>query len=188
MNSPTHKEVYLSFSANVTPASTQGLLSAIANVCQKGATDIHLLLSTNGGVVSCGINIYNVLEGLPITVHTYNVGNVDSIGNVIYLAGKHRYACPNARFMFHGVSQFIQNKQVDEKSLKEAISMVRNDQERIGRIVVERTNINADELAELFVTDSFLTVEAATEKGIVHAIGNITIPKNAPFFQLVFND
>jgi hypothetical protein len=35
---------------------------------------------------------------------THNVGNVDSIGTVIYLAGEERFACPQATFMLHGVS------------------------------------------------------------------------------------
>jgi ATP-dependent protease ClpP protease subunit len=40
-----------------------------------------------------GLNIYNVLIGLPFELITHNVGNVDSIGNAIFLAGSKRYAC-----------------------------------------------------------------------------------------------
>jgi alpha/beta hydrolase fold/Clp protease len=41
------------------------------------------LLSTLGGQVAQGIAVYNVLRALPISVTTYNVGSVNSIGNVI---------------------------------------------------------------------------------------------------------
>ena len=62
------------------------------------------MLSTPGGSVMNGLNLYNVLRGLPITLTTHNVGNVDSIGNAIFLAGQIRYACPHSTFMFHGVA------------------------------------------------------------------------------------
>jgi hypothetical protein len=50
-----------------------------------------------------GMTVYNVLRGLPCDLTIHNIGNVDSIGNAIFLAGKHRYACKNSTFMFHGV-------------------------------------------------------------------------------------
>ncbi len=42
-------------------------------------------------------------EGVPYKLITHNVGNVDSIGNVIFLAAEERYACSTSTFMFHGV-------------------------------------------------------------------------------------
>ena len=45
-----------------------------------------------------GMNLYNFLRGLPIRLTTHNVGNVDSIGNAVFLAGEHRYACPHSPF------------------------------------------------------------------------------------------
>ena len=50
-----------------------------------------------------GMNLYNVMRAMPFKLITHNVGNVDSIGNAIFLAGVARYACPHSTFMFHGV-------------------------------------------------------------------------------------
>ena len=50
-----------------------------------------------------GMNLYNVLRGLPRDLTIHNVGNVGSIGNAIFLAGSKRYACAHSTFMFHGV-------------------------------------------------------------------------------------
>jgi hypothetical protein len=47
----------------------------------------YLLLSTPGGSVMNSLNILHVLIGLPFELITHNVGNVDSIGNAIFLAG-----------------------------------------------------------------------------------------------------
>ena len=49
---------------------------------------LNLLLSSPGGSVFHGLSVYNFLKGAPIEVYTYNFGSVDSIGVVIYCAGR----------------------------------------------------------------------------------------------------
>ena len=91
---------YLYFSAKIMPQPTEQLIAAVATLTNQGATEIHLLLSTPGGSVMHGITIYNTLRALPIKLVTHNMGNVDSIGNVIFLAGQERFACPIRRSCF----------------------------------------------------------------------------------------
>ena len=50
------------------------------------------MISTPGGTVMNGLNLYNVMRAMPFRLTTHNVGNVDSIGNAIFLAGEERYA------------------------------------------------------------------------------------------------
>src|ERR1022692_79704 len=87
--------VYISFSAEVSAHTTESLLAVLANCVNQRIKTVHLLLSTPGGNVMNGLNIYNIMLGLPLEVITHNVGNVDSIGNAIFLAGSKRYACPH---------------------------------------------------------------------------------------------
>ena len=42
-----------------------------------------------------------MLPSLPLPLTTYNVGSVESVGVVIFLAGQKRYACPGTRFLVH---------------------------------------------------------------------------------------
>src|SRR5258705_13380029 len=100
---PADDTVYLSFSAEIVPFTTESLLAACANLANAGVKNVYLMLSTPGGSVSHGITLYNTLRAMPFNLVTHNVGGVNSIGNVIFLAGAERYACPNATFMFHGV-------------------------------------------------------------------------------------
>src|SRR5690348_16113733 len=95
---------FVSFSAEIVPKTTEVLLATMANLVNQGYKEVHLLLSTPGGSVMHGVTVYNVLRGLPVTLITHNVGNVDSIGSVVFLAGEQRYACPQTTFMLHGVS------------------------------------------------------------------------------------
>ena len=100
---PTPGTVYVSFSADINPTTTETLIGLCAKLSQEGATTIYLLLSTPGGNVHNGINLYNMLKSMPFKLITHNVASVDSVGNVVFLAGDERYACANATFMFHGV-------------------------------------------------------------------------------------
>ena len=50
-----------------------------------------------------GITLYNFLRGVSFQLNNHNIGNVDSIGDAIFLGGAERYACAHSTFMFHGV-------------------------------------------------------------------------------------
>src|SRR5213593_78082 len=86
--------VYVIFSAEITPQTTEGLLAVMANCATQGVKEVYLSLSTPGGDVTQGMTLYNVLRGMPFALTTHNAGNVDSIGNAVFLAGTKRYACP----------------------------------------------------------------------------------------------
>jgi ATP-dependent protease ClpP protease subunit len=75
----------------------------MANCANALVKQVYLLLSTPGGNTREGLNLYNTFKGMPFELTTHNVGNVDSIGNAVFLAGSKRYATSSATFMFHGV-------------------------------------------------------------------------------------
>jgi len=45
-----------------------------------------MLLSIPRGSVGDGITIHNFIRALPIPLITYNIGQVNSIGNIVYQA------------------------------------------------------------------------------------------------------
>jgi ATP-dependent Clp protease, protease subunit len=167
--------------------STESLLSVLAECANQRMEEVHLLLSTPGGAVMNGMNIYNVLKGMPFTVVTHNVGNVDSIGNVVYLAGEHRYACPYTTFIFHGVSIGIAEAEIeDERLLRERIVDIESDEERIGGIIAERTKIPKEEATRFFAESHTMNAADAVSRGIVHEIRDVAIPAGSSVVTLVF--
>jgi ATP-dependent protease ClpP protease subunit len=94
--------VYISFSAEIDIKTTETLIAVTFAQIAQGASELYYLFSTPGGQVAQGIALYNTLKALPVPTIMHSVGNVDSIGNAIFLAGKTRYACPVSTFMFHG--------------------------------------------------------------------------------------
>jgi len=114
------KETYVRFMAPVTTQTSDQLMKLVDDKIRNGYGKIHLLISSPGGSVFHGISLYNYLFGIPLEVDTYNFGSVDSIGVVLFCAGKNRYSVPNARFLIHGVSMNFQGAaSFDEKMLDE---------------------------------------------------------------------
>jgi ATP-dependent Clp protease, protease subunit len=181
------KVVYVSFSAEIIPHTTESLIATLANCVNGGVKEVHLLMSTPGGMVMNGINLYNFLRGLPLHLVTHNVGNVDSIGNAVFLAGDHRIACPHSTFMFHGVGfDTGPGLRCEEKFLRERLEGVLADQARIGAIIEERTSLSPEQVEPLFTEAQTKDSAYATSTGIVHEIRDVDIPEGATVVSLVF--
>lgn len=178
---------YVSFSSEVSQQTTESLLAVCVNLANKGFDTVYLMLSTPGGAVMNGINIYNVLRGMPFKLITHNAGSVNSIGNVVFLAGEERYSCPNATFMFHGVGFDIkEGARLEEKILRERLQAIEADQRRIGSILEERTQLNREQINSLFFEAQTKDSAFAVSCGIVHEIRDVQIPPGGPIVALVF--
>ncbi|MEJ5266147.1 MAG: ATP-dependent Clp protease proteolytic subunit, partial [Bacteroidales bacterium] len=134
------KECFIRFMAPVMPQTTDQLFRIIDAKINQKFEKLHLLISSPGGSVFHGISLYNFLRGAPIEVWTYNFGSVDSIGVVIFCAGKKRISVPHARFLIHGVRfNFSGNASFDEKQIEEHLKSIRIDQQNIARIIADTT-------------------------------------------------
>ena len=182
------KEIYISFTSVVNEKTAEQFLGFVCNQVNQGIEKITLLLNSPGGQINYGFNIYNVLSGLPIELVTHNVGNTDSIGNVIFLAGNTRYACRTSTFMFHGAGLEIHKQtKLEQKNLKEFLSGLDADNKRIAEVVSSRTNIDAQKIRRWQGVGRTVDAEFAKEHGLVHDIKEVSIPQGVQVFQLVFN-
>jgi ATP-dependent Clp protease, protease subunit len=180
--------VYVSFMAEIIPSTSEALLRTMSDLTNQGVTTVHLLLSTLGGSVMHGMTLYNTLRALPLKLITHNVGSVNSIGNVVFLAGEERYSCPNATFMFHGVGFDVpQGARFEEKLLRERLDSLTADQARIAKVLEERGSFtDTAEIRGLFLEAVTKDPGYAKAKGLIHDIRDVRIPTGAPVVQLVF--
>jgi ATP-dependent protease ClpP protease subunit len=179
--------VYITFSAEINPNTTESLIATFSNLVNQGVPEVCLLLSTPGGSVMHGLNLYNYLRGLPIKLTTHNVGNVDSIGNAIFLAGERRIACPHSTFMYHGVGVDVQaGGRLEEKILREQLDAILSDQKRIGSIMEERTELTPEQISALFREAQTKDSAFAVSCGIVHEVSDVQISTGCPVISLVF--
>jgi ATP-dependent protease ClpP protease subunit len=180
--------VYIIFSAEIKPHTVESLLGVLANCANQGVKTVYLVLSTPGGDVMSGITLYNVMSGMPFEIITHNAGNVDSIGNAVFLAGARRYACPHSTFMFHGVGFDVgtQAIRLEEKNVREMLGNIENNHGRIGSIIKERTKLQESAIPELFREAQTKDAAFAVGCGIIDEIRDIQIPPNATVISLVF--
>jgi ATP-dependent protease ClpP protease subunit len=185
MSIETPEEVYLSFSGEIGLGTAQGLISTLSECCNQGVKHAYLMFSTPGGSVMHGMNLYNVLRALPIELTIHNVGNVDSIGNVVFLAGDRRYACAHSTFMFHGVGFDMDGKQrLEEKLLREHLETVHAEHKRIGAVIQDRSRLEDTAVQELFLQQQTKDAIFAAKYGIVDEIRDVKIPPGAPIIPL----
>jgi ATP-dependent protease ClpP protease subunit len=180
-------EQWVSFSAEINPQTTETLISALSALHNQGATVVNLMISTPGGSVMHGMNIYNVARALPFKLITWNVGNVDSIGNVIFLAGAERYAAPLATFMFHGVGfELPQAQRYDTAMLSERLEAIEADQKRIGSVIGNYSSLDEGNVVDLFKVACTKDATWARQVGIIDAIREPKIPAGVPVHSFVF--
>ncbi len=178
---------YISFSAEINANTTESLIALASQLANQGVQHVYLMLSTPGGSVMHGMNLYNVLKAMPFKLTIHNVGNVDSIGNAVFLAGEERFACPHSTFMFHGVGFDITSAvRLEEKLLREHMDAIMSSQSRIGSIIAERTKIPAADIADLFREAKTKDATFAASCGIIHDIRDIKVPQGCPVYSLVF--
>jgi len=180
---------YISFSAEINPTTSEGLLRACCELSSKGVKTIYLLLSSPGGSVQSGIHVYNTLRAIPPKIITHNVASIDSIANTIFLAGDERYAVPEATFMFHGVGFNGQaGVRMEEKNLREQLDGITAQQKKIASIIERRaTFTDQGEISDLFLQAATKDTEFAKDRGIIHDVREAKVPTGAPILQLVFN-
>jgi len=185
---PVPETVYIMFSAEINPKTSGSLQAVLANCATQGVKTVYLAFSTPGGDVMQGMTLYNLLRGMPFKVITHNVGNVDSIGNAIFLAGEERYACKHSTFMFHGVGFNMANQTVrlEEKNIREMLDNIVSNHSRIGTILEERTQLDKAIIPELFREAQTKDAAFAVGCGIVHEVRDINIPTGSTVISLVF--
>lgn len=178
---------YINFHAPINQHTTQNLMAVVGQKLMQGTTDFYIMLSTPGGEVASGLTLYNFLRAIPANLTMHNTGNVDSIGNAIFLAADVRLACAHSTFMFHGVGFDVKNLRVEEKNARELLHGILADQNRIANIIVQRTNINRSRSRQLFREAKTKDANVALTAGIIGQVADPTIPAGADIVSLVFN-
>lgn len=89
------------FTGNINAPSVGAFQGSCLQALHQGATQLVVHISTEGGSTTYGFTMYNFIRSLPVPVHMHNIGSVESMGNVVFLAADQRSASPNSRFIFH---------------------------------------------------------------------------------------
>ena len=167
---------YINFSGEINPSSVNAIkaytVSLLFNPEPKYADINHLyfLFSSSGGVVDAGIELHNFLRSLNIKITMHNTGTVDSIATVIFLAGEERYATEHSSFVLHGVTSQLNAGAYQLNSLKEIISRVERDEEKIISIYCKNSELTEEIAKQLFIQGQSKGLDFALKHGSISEI------------------
>ena len=165
------------FKAPIKVATANAFAGLLVQLQKNGASRVTVAINSPGGQVVSGVSMYNTLRAMPFEVVTHNIGNVDSISNVVFLAGKERYMCSASTFMFHGVGfDCAPNQRLEEKALRTMLEAVLGDQKRMSGIIAERTKLSVDDCMELFKEQTVRDAAWAREHGFVDGVREFALP------------
>lgn len=179
--------VYLTFHDAINLQSVNRVMDFSAKaVLQYKPKKLYFLFSSGGGMVDSGVTLFNYLRGLPQEIIMHNVGSIDSIANVVFLAGKVRYATPMSVFLLHGISwTFQQGATLTYSQMQETMSCFDAAEQLSARIIGERSKLTAEEVRELFRQGQSKDPQFALDKGLVHEIRDVAIPDGAPIHSII---
>ncbi len=177
--------IYVKFSSPINPQTSQSLMNFLSQQINNGQKEFYFLFASQGGSVNDGIVLHNFIRSLPAKIIMHNIGAIDSIANVVFLAADERYCNPNSSFLFHGVGfDIIQPIRMDEKDLREKLAIIERDQKNISGIVVERTRLREAAVEEMFFRAKTKNPIEAKEAGLVQDIKLANIPESSQIIIL----
>jgi ATP-dependent protease ClpP protease subunit len=181
--------IYVNYCDAINDSKVKAMMAFLADlIFQKHPESIYLLFSSSGGQVEAGISLYNYLKALPLTLVTHNTGNIDSIANVIFLAGQTRFASVHSSFMFHGVNwNFVAASSLNRSQVSESLSGIEASEAKILGVLTERSKLNAEEVRTLFAKGETKDPAWAQTKGLISAVKDAAIPPGAILLSPNFN-
>ena len=164
----TPTEVRESFSEEIWPWSSEALLAKMTEHAHHGAKRVRLVVSSPGGQVVSTMTLFTKLTEAPIELVTHAMGEIASMGVVLFLAGDTRLAYPEATFLVHPIASTdtgvpmnadawrrarTRFERRDDQSrvveISERISYLDEKEREVRQIFEERTKLTNPEITEL---------------------------------------
>ncbi len=159
------------FFAQVDYGTVNQLISMVDQQLKMGTKDFTILISSPGGDPTAGFAAYSYLHGINANVTTFNLGDVDSAANLLFCAGKHRFALPGTRFLIHGTSYAPSpGLQLDLGGLDAQAAQIRNLNEMMGSILVGATKNKKAEIDAAIHSQRILTADDAKDWGLIQEV------------------
>jgi len=170
---------YIGLFGSIDEDTVREVIDLIANRLPDTVETLYVLFSTSGGDVSYGFVLYNYLRALPLKIVMHNVGSVDSIGNVIFLAAEERYTVPSGTFLIHRVKGTAKNDNAEVSYLHEKLSTVMAEEVKIKAVFAERSSLPEEEFNKRFEKGELQSADYAKRYGLVQDIRELGLPARA---------
>jgi ATP-dependent Clp protease protease subunit len=131
--------------------------------------EVHMYINSPGGLVTAGLAIYDTMQYVRPTIHTYCIGQAASMGSLLLCAGKkgERYALPNARVMVHQPSASFYGQAADiARHAQEIVKL----KKRLNEIYAKHTGQSVEAIEKMLDRDTYMTGEEAKAFGLIDQV------------------
>jgi ATP-dependent Clp endopeptidase proteolytic subunit ClpP len=132
----------------------------IRDAKDDGADTIDVHIHSNGGDVTEGFAIHDVLVNSGMKVNTIVDGSCYSIATVIFLAGSKRSMSKNSQLMIHNPFGFAGGTADD---IEKYADQVRDAENKILDFYIEKTGADRDQLSAMMKEETFIDPSQAVE-------------------------
>lgn len=131
--------------------------------------DLTIFLNSPGGIVTEGLEVYNLLRASGRNITTVLTGMAASMGSIIFLAGDRRIAMTGSLYMVHKPSSLVWG---DADEMRKEIEVLDKMQDSAEAIYRERTGI--ENFNEYMNNETWFDVKEMKELGITNSEDNVT--------------
>lgn len=121
---------------DIEPLEVASMIRGVHMMERLSTDPIKIVVNSPGGDVYTGLALYDALRASKCRIQAYGTGLVASMASVIFLAGQDRVLTPNAKYMVHPCSAWIDG---DVNDIKIEHAEVKDLEARIAQIFGERT-------------------------------------------------
>jgi ATP-dependent protease ClpP protease subunit len=175
---------YLGFNAAIDRKAAEQLVMLVTDLKKNDFESVNICMSSIGGLLDHTYYAFNMLEAIELRIVTWNVGNIQSASNMLYLCGDERYAVEGATFFFHQTGYDPPTGRITEPYLTERLKAVQYDDNRSAQIISAKTGRPIEDVRRWQNTELVMDTANAIAHGIVHDVRPLRIPSDAFFLQV----
>lgn len=128
---------------------------------------ILLYINSNGGSVSDGFALVDIIMNSKTPVYTINLGVCYSMGFLIFISGHRRYSNAFSTYLLHDGSTFLYNSM---SKIRDTAAFYAVLEEKIKNFVLSHSKMTSKEYDKKYGSEYYMFAEEAKEKGFVDFI------------------
>lgn len=167
------KERIIILCGEIDDAMSASICAQLLYLSARSKAPIQLYINSNGGSVTAGLAIYDIIHYIPCEVSTICMGMCASMAAILLCAGSDgkRFALANSEIMIHQPLGSAQGQATDMEIVAKHIQQVK---ERLYRILCKHTKQDRDTIIHDCDRDFYMNAKQAMDYGMVDEI--ITAP------------
>lgn len=178
------KKAYIIFNAEIDDKTAHQFIKALVECNNNNEIEeIIIAISSTGGLIYPSMEMYSLLKSIKKKIKIHNIGQVNSMANVIFLGVKERFANKSSIFIFHNLENKIENSSTIEQ-IRGVADLLEENFERVVNIISDNTTMDKPEIKKLHIGEIVMKPDKAKKVNIIQNISEFVLEPNSKIIQI----